>query len=158
MNLRRVICSLWSRDIRPYGRVEVQNLRFNRRFCPYMIQIETRRVSSFTRRSRISLREAEYHAPKVHITCRMAHITWVYRSAINPNLFSPRRYILAYSPAHLHIFKPTKIFPYKFPKPLDKFFTRVYNIPIKSDERKPVGRDDPHREPSVGARRRGSSG
>ena len=86
MNLRRVICSRWSRDIRPYGRVEVQNLRFNRRFCPYMIQIETRRVSSFTRRSRISLREAEYHAPKVHITCRMAHITWVYRAAINPNL------------------------------------------------------------------------
>ena len=57
-----------------------------------------------------------------------------------------------------HNFRQTKKFLIKFSKPLDKFFTMVYNTPIKSDERKPVDRYDPHREPSVGGRRRGSYG
>ena len=37
----------------------------------------------------------------------------------------------------VNIFKPTNFFRINFPKPLDKIFTKEYNTPNKSDERKP---------------------
>ena len=55
-------------------------------------------------------------------------------------------------------FTQLKFFRINFQKPLDKSLTKVYNTPIKSDERKQVDRRRPHREPSDGVRRRGGFG
>ena len=65
----------------------------------------------------------------------------------------------SYNALHICIFSnQLKFLCINFQKPLDKFFTKVYNTPIKSDERKQVDRRRPHREPSDGARRRGGFG
>ena len=52
-------------------------------------------------------------------------------------------------------FNQLKNFFTKFQKRLDKRRAEGYNVGIKSDERKQVGRKILCREPSVGARRRG---
>ena len=120
--------------------------------------LETRRVSLL-------------HSPNGRISRSLASISHARqrifhaRSAFHLGLarsdkpkFEPMHLILHIFP-FIRIFSTQlKFFRIKFQKPLDKFFARVYNTPIKSNERKPVDRYDPPREPSVGARRRGHYG